>query len=130
MESVITRPPVEVLFGLWGRLEAAMASEATEMVVIGNTHMDIREIEVTELNWGHLEAAVAYEVIKMNVQGNKQIKTRVIEVTELRSEVKFNTWSHWHCCPLLYRAIALWLCHTVWIVKWFPLTTSPLQNLF
>ena len=37
------------LWGLWGHLEAAMASEATKMAVIGNVQMDTKDIvEVIE----------------------------------------------------------------------------------
>ena len=50
-----------------------MASEATKMVVIGNMHMDVRVIEVTELN----------------------------------SEVRSDLQGHYHCHPLVFRAIAL-----------------------
>ena len=52
-----------------------MASEATKMVVIGNMHMDVRVIEVTELN----------------------------------SEVRYDLQDHYHCHPLVFRAIALLL---------------------
>ena len=50
-----------------------MASEATKMVVIGNMHMGVRVIEVTELN----------------------------------SEVRSDLQGHYHCHPLVFRAIAL-----------------------
>ena len=54
-----------------------MASEATKMVVIGNMHMDVRVIEVTELN----------------------------------SEVRSDLQGHYHCHPLVFRAIALLLLY-------------------
>ena len=38
----------EVQFDLRGRLEAAVASEATKMAVIGNRHMDTRVIKAAE----------------------------------------------------------------------------------
>ena len=38
----------EVQFDLRGRLEAAVASEATKMSVIGNRHMDTRVIKAAE----------------------------------------------------------------------------------
>ena len=53
---------------LWGRLEAAMASEVTKIPVRGNMHMDNRVIEDAEFKselkfdlWGCLEAAMASE---------------------------------------------------------------------
>ena len=51
----------EVNFDLWGCLEAAVASEANYMAVIGNMHMDTRVIKVTDFKseikfdlWGSL----------------------------------------------------------------------------
>ena len=46
----VTEVNSEAICDLRGRWEAAMASEATSMAVIGNMHMDVRVIEVTELN--------------------------------------------------------------------------------
>ena len=46
----VTEVNSKAICDLRGRLEAAMASEATSMAVIGNMHMDVRVIEVTELN--------------------------------------------------------------------------------
>ena len=46
----VTEVNSEAICDLRGRLEATMASEATSMAVIGNMHMDVRVIEVTELN--------------------------------------------------------------------------------
>ena len=46
----VTEVNSEAICDLRGCLEAAMASEATSMAVIGNMHMDVRVIEVTELN--------------------------------------------------------------------------------
>ena len=58
----------EVRFDLRGCLEAAVASEATWMPVIGNMHMDTRVIKVADFKsevkfdlGGCLEAAVASE---------------------------------------------------------------------
>ena len=41
----------EVRCDLRGRLEASMASEATNMAVRGNIHMDTKVVEVTEFNF-------------------------------------------------------------------------------
>ena len=41
----------EVKFDLRGHLESAMASEVMKMAYIGNMHIDVRVIEVTELNF-------------------------------------------------------------------------------
>ena len=72
-----------------------MASEATEMAVRGNMHMDTRVVEVTEFNSevrcdlrGCLQAVKASEVIKMAVRGNMHMDTRVIKVAGFKSEVK------------------------------------------
>ena len=42
----------EVICDLRGRLEAAMASEATKMAVRGNMHMDTRVIKVPDFKSG------------------------------------------------------------------------------
>ena len=42
----------EVICDLGGRLEAAMASEATKMAVRGNMHMDTRVIKVPDFKSG------------------------------------------------------------------------------
>ena len=62
----VTDLKTEVKFGLWGHLEAGMASEVMKIAFWGNMHIDIRVIEVTELNfevksdlWGYLDAAMA-----------------------------------------------------------------------
>ena len=69
-----------VRFDLWGRLEVTMASEATNMVVRANMHMDFRVIKVSDYKsdikfniwgyWGCLEATKALDDIKMAVRGN------------------------------------------------------------
>ena len=61
----VTELNYEVKCDLRGRLEAAMASEATNITVICNIHMDARVVEVNEFNSevrcdlrGYLEAAM------------------------------------------------------------------------
>ena len=66
-----------------------MASEATKMAVKGNMHMDIRVLEVADL-----EAAISSKTTKMVVIGDMHIDTKVIEVTDFKSEVKFDISDH------------------------------------
>ena len=76
----------EVRCDLRGRLEAAIASEATKMAVTrSNMHMLTRVVEITELNFevrcdlrGHLEAAMASEATEKAVRGNMHMDTRVL----------------------------------------------------
>ena len=85
----------EVRFDLRGCLEAAMASEATYMAVIGNMHMDTRVIKVADFKpeikfdfRGCLEAAVVSEATWMSVIGNMHMDTRVAKAAEFKSKVK------------------------------------------
>ena len=67
-------------------MEAALASEATQIAVRGNMHMNTRVVEVTEFNFevrcdlrGRLEAAMASEA----VGGNMHMDTRAIKVADV-----------------------------------------------
>ena len=78
-----------------------MASEATNMAVRGNMHMDIKVVEVTEFNSevrcdlrGHLEATVASEATEMAVRSNMHMDTRVVEVTDFNFEVRCDLRGH------------------------------------
>ena len=67
---------------LWGHLEAAMASEATIVAILGNMHIDARVIEVACIksevkfdfgyHWGCLEVTMASEATKLIVLGKQQ----------------------------------------------------------
>ena len=52
---------------------------------------------------------MASEATKMAVRSNIHIDDMVIEVTEFNSEVRTDLRGHYHCCTLVFRAIALLL---------------------
>ena len=47
------------------------------------------------------------EATKMAVRSNMHLDDMVIEVTEFNSEVRADLRGHYHCCTLVFRAIAL-----------------------
>ena len=50
---------------------------------------------------------MASEATKMVVMGNRHMDVRVVEFTELNSVVISDLRGHYHCRPLVFRAIAL-----------------------
>ena len=50
---------------------------------------------------------MASEATKMAVRSNMHLDDMVIEVTEFNSEVRADLRGHYHCCTLVFRAIAL-----------------------
>ena len=52
---------------------------------------------------------MASETTKMAVIGNRHMDVRVVEFTELNSVVISDLRGHYHCRPLVFRAIALLL---------------------
>ena len=50
---------------------------------------------------------MASEATKMVVIGNMHMDVRVNKVTELNSAVRSDIRGHYHCPPLVFRAIAL-----------------------
>ena len=99
-EIEVTEFKSKVRFDLWGHLEVGMVSEATEMIVRGNIHIDTKVVKVVDykswvkLNlWGHggcLEAALASEAIKLAVKGKMHMNPWVFKAADLKSEVKFD----------------------------------------
>ena len=67
------------------------------MAVTNNIHIDIRVIEVIDLNSevksdlrGHMEALIASRAMKNAFPGNMNMDFFVIEVTDLNSEVRYS----------------------------------------
>ena len=50
---------------------------------------------------------MASEATKMAVRSNMHLDDMVIEVNEFNSEVRADLRGHYHCCTLVFRAIAL-----------------------
>ena len=52
-------------------------------------------------------AKMASASTKIAVRSNMHLDDMVIEVTEFNSEVRADLRGHYHCCTLVFRAIAL-----------------------
>ena len=74
-----------------------MASEATQMAVRCNMHMDTRVIKVAGFKFevrsdlrGCLEAVMASEITKMAVRCNIHMDIRIIKFAGLKSKIKLD----------------------------------------